>query len=215
MNDAVMEAPAAQKPKAKFRFGFHQIKADHIGQCSRIWRCVLRDVDPKGLMPEDLLHEETFGARGLPGRAEQSILKFDQIVVIAADESWKADYEVTDVAHGLIWTDLVHKKSFEKKPAHRTYRFPANHGVQPSHEGYRPYRDEPNGRRVWLSSMHFADFESAAHANFTVLSAPSLDAATTLAARFGASARAFRVRPSWSRPDEEWVRANPALWQRR
>jgi hypothetical protein len=58
-------------------------------------------------------------------------------------------------------------------------------------------------------------FESAEHAMFTVLSAASLVDADAVAAKLGPSARVFRVQPSWSRPAEVWVAANPELWQTR
>jgi hypothetical protein len=58
-------------------------------------------------------------------------------------------------------------------------------------------------------------FESAEHAMFTVVSAASLVEAAATAARLGPGARVFRVQPSWSRPAEHWVAANPELWQRR
>lgn len=58
-------------------------------------------------------------------------------------------------------------------------------------------------------------FESADHAMFTVVSAASLVEADAVAVKLGVSARVFRVRPSWSRPAEFWVAANPELWQTR
>jgi hypothetical protein len=58
-------------------------------------------------------------------------------------------------------------------------------------------------------------FESSEHAMFTVVSAASLVEANAVAATLGPSARVFRVQPSWSRPAERWVAANPELWQRR
>jgi hypothetical protein len=58
-------------------------------------------------------------------------------------------------------------------------------------------------------------FESAEHRMFTVVAAASLAEADAIAARLGPSTRVFRVQPSWSRPAEVWVTANPKLWQRR
>ena len=58
-------------------------------------------------------------------------------------------------------------------------------------------------------------FESAEHAMFTVVSASSLAEANAVAAELGLNARIFHVRPSWSRPAELWVAANPDLWQMR
>ena len=58
-------------------------------------------------------------------------------------------------------------------------------------------------------------FESAEHAMFTVVSAASLVEANAVAAKLGPSARVFRVQPSWSRPAELWIAANPELWQTR
>jgi hypothetical protein len=57
-------------------------------------------------------------------------------------------------------------------------------------------------------------FEGTEHAMFTVVSAASLLEANAVAATLGPSARVFRVQPSWSRPAELWVAANPELWQR-
>lgn len=58
-------------------------------------------------------------------------------------------------------------------------------------------------------------FESAGHTMFTIVSAASRVEADAAAARLGPSARVFRVQPSWSRPSELWVAANPQLWQTR
>jgi hypothetical protein len=58
-------------------------------------------------------------------------------------------------------------------------------------------------------------FESSEHAMFTVRSAASLVEADAAVAALGPNARVFRVRPSWSRPSEIWVAANPDLWQER
>jgi hypothetical protein len=58
-------------------------------------------------------------------------------------------------------------------------------------------------------------FESMEHAMFTVVSAASLAEAEAVAATPDPRARVFRVQPSWSRPAEHWVAANPELWQRR
>ena len=58
-------------------------------------------------------------------------------------------------------------------------------------------------------------FESVEHELFTVVSAASLLEADTVAATLGPTARVFRVQPSWSRPAESWVAANPELWQTR
>jgi hypothetical protein len=58
-------------------------------------------------------------------------------------------------------------------------------------------------------------FESTEHAMFTVVSAASLVEGDAVAAILGPSARVFRVQPSWSRPADLWVTANPELWQRR
>jgi hypothetical protein len=58
-------------------------------------------------------------------------------------------------------------------------------------------------------------FESADHAMFTVVSAASRVEADAVAAKLGLNARVFRVRPSWSRPAELWVAANPDFWQTR
>lgn len=58
-------------------------------------------------------------------------------------------------------------------------------------------------------------FESGEGVMFTVVSAGSLAEADAVAATLGQRARVFRVRPSWSRPAEFWVAANPELWQTR
>ena len=58
-------------------------------------------------------------------------------------------------------------------------------------------------------------FESKEHAMFTVVSAASRVEADAVAVTLGPSARVFRVRPSWSRPAESWVAANPELWDTR
>jgi hypothetical protein len=58
-----------------------------------------------------------------------------------------------------------------------------------------------------------AVFESREHRMFTFAAAASLPEAEAAAAKLGATARPFRVRPSWSVPEDAWAAANPQLWR--
>jgi hypothetical protein len=59
-----------------------------------------------------------------------------------------------------------------------------------------------------------AAFESADGARFAIVAAATRADADSVAARLGAGAGVFAVRPEWSKPDEAWAAANPRLWQR-
>jgi len=58
-----------------------------------------------------------------------------------------------------------------------------------------------------------AVFESREHRLFTLAAAASLPDAEAAAAKLGATARPFRVRPSWSVPEDAWAAANPNIWR--
>jgi hypothetical protein len=97
--------------------------------------------------------------------------------------------------------------------------------VDPPVEHITKYRAEQSAPGPWrVGSESYAViatgaragavFESAQHALFTIVSAAALDDANAAAAKLGPSARIFRVRPTWSRPEDIWVAANPELWGR-
>jgi hypothetical protein len=48
---------------------------------------------------------------------------------------------------------------------------------------------------------------------YSIVSAPTRVAAEVAAAELGENAQVFEARPEWSRPDIDWVAANPELWR--
>ena len=57
--------------------------------------------------------------------------------------------------------------------------------------------------------------EPEGSSRFTVIGAATRAEAEAAAASLGADALIFEVRPSWSKPANAWVAANPELWARR
>ena len=70
-------------------------------------------------------------------------------------------------------------------------------------------------RHVPLPRIGTAFDEPEGSSRFTVIGAATRAEAEAAAASLGADALVFEVRPSWSKPANAWVAANPELWARR
>jgi len=60
-----------------------------------------------------------------------------------------------------------------------------------------------------------AVFQLPGGRSFVFAAAADRVSADRIAATLGSGARVFQVRPEWSRPYDEWVARNPALWKPR
>ncbi|HZF29403.1 MAG TPA: hypothetical protein VE907_09815 [Gammaproteobacteria bacterium] len=73
----------------------------------------------------------------------------------------------------------------------------------------------PIAETLNVPAVPAAVFETEDGRRFVIGWASTREQANAVASKLGPSARVFAVHPSWSKPADEWVAANPELWARR